>query len=192
MEKYTTLGELLYVGFVYEKGRCTSSGVWRMSYRKSLLNHIELLYKIAICMIADSTLEEVNSLLQDTVIQIMNNPVLKLHYPITKYSISCMEKDARIIKYVEKRNECSGVNNLIVQLLEDLLIELKKTFVKDKKRVKMLIMSLHNLPRVYINSTYETFCNLKMNAISPDEAIEYAKLCMDSETKIRYQQFLTM
>lgn len=190
MEKYTTLSELLYVGFVFEKGRCKSSGVWRMSYGKGLLKHIELLHKIAICMISDSNLEEVNSILQDILTQIMNDAVLKLHYPITENSISLWKKDEWIITYVEKRKEFFSVNNLIVKLLEDLLIELRRTFLKDKKRVSMLIISLHNLPRVYIDSSYETLCNLKMNGISQDEAIEYAKLSMDSNTKIRYQQFL--
>lgn len=79
---------------------------------------------------------------------------------------------------------------MIVQLLEDLLVELRRRFVKDKKRVSMLIMSLHNLPRAYKDSSYETLCNLKINGILPAEAIDYAKLCMDSDTKIKYRQYL--
>lgn len=189
MEKYTTLSELLYVGLVFEKGRCKSSGVWKMSYRKSLLNHIELLYKIAICMISDSTLEEINSLLQDILTQIKKNSILRLHYPITAHSISIWEKDEWIITYVEKRNDCIGVYNLMVYLLEDLLTELKKTFRKDKKRVSMIITSLHNLPRVSLDASYETLCNLKMDGVSPGEVLEYANLSMDSDAKIRYQQF---
>lgn len=189
MEKYTTLGELLYVGFVYEKGRCKSSGIWRRSYRKSLLKHIELLYKIAVCMTSDLSLEETNSILINVLTQIVNDPVLKLHYPITDHSISLLEKHERIISYVEKNNEYSNIGKLIVQLLEDLLVELRRKFDKDKKRVSILIMSLHNLPRAYIDTNYETLCNLKMSGTSPSEAIEYAKLSMDSDTKIRYQQF---
>lgn len=50
MEKNSVLGELLYIGFVFEKGRCKHSRIWKRSYTKSLKRHIELLKQATECM----------------------------------------------------------------------------------------------------------------------------------------------
>ena len=50
MEKNAVFGELLYIGLVFEKGRCKRSGIWNSSYIKSLKIHIGLLIEIAKCM----------------------------------------------------------------------------------------------------------------------------------------------
>ena len=50
MEKNAVFGELLYIGLVFEKGRCKRSGIWNRSYIKSLKIHIGLLIEIAKCM----------------------------------------------------------------------------------------------------------------------------------------------
>lgn len=192
MEKYTTLSELLYVGLVFEKGRCKSSGIWKRTYRKSLIEHIELLHKIAVCLETESSLEDVNSALQEVLNQIESNSILKQHYPITNQSIMLWKKGEQIITYAEEPNEGISISNLMVQLLEDILIELNKNVFMNKKKVSMLITSLHNLPRVYMDSDYETLVNLTMNGISIGEAIEYMKLSLYNDTKIRYQQFINI
>lgn len=45
MDKYSVFGELLYIGFVCEKGRCRSSGLWKYGYKNILTKHINMLKK---------------------------------------------------------------------------------------------------------------------------------------------------
>ena len=65
IEKNAVWGELLYRGFVWEKGRCRSSGLWKYTYIKSLKKHINLLNEIAMCMQKEFAKEEDKGLKKD-------------------------------------------------------------------------------------------------------------------------------
>ena len=53
-----------------------------------------------------------------------------------------------------------------------------------------LLCALHNLPRVYFGKDKETLCRLKQEAISEQDAIEYAFDNMNIDMKKKYQHLL--
>ena len=147
MEKNAILGEILYIGLVYEKTRCKSPGLWKRSYVRNLDKHIELLKKVAKCIQAPFNIENDNMLLEEVLLEIQNDSNLRNYYPLKK---SYMLKTQGMII-----TECKAQNNIIIdfviRLLDDLLLELRKGFRKDKEKICKMIFSLHNLPRVYLN-----------------------------------------
>ena len=53
-----------------------------------------------------------------------------------------------------------------------------------------LLCALHNLPRVYFGKDKETLCRLKQEAISEQDAMEYAFDNMNADMKKKYQHLL--
>ena len=80
MEKNAVFGELLYIGLVFEKGRCKRSGIWNSSYIKSLKIHIGLLIEIAKCMQKELSIEKDNYLLKTIYYEIKSDSILKNTY----------------------------------------------------------------------------------------------------------------
>ena len=188
MEKNSVLGELLYIGLIFEKTRCKSAGLWKRSYFKSLNKHIDLLKKVACCLQAPFSMERDNEILKEVCLEIQSDNKLKNYYPIK------MNFAKNTCKYII--TNCDGsmdrpaIVKFIICMLEDLSTELKKGFHKNKEKICKLIFSLHNLPRVYLKNNENTLCMLNQEGISSDLAFTYSKLSMDEEMKSRYEHFL--
>lgn len=183
MEKNAVFGELLYIGLVFEKGRCRSSGIWKRSYSKSLKNHIGLLREIVKCMQSEFDIEKDNYFLINICSKIQCDNVLKRVYPFNA-SID-LNKRNYLITVCNSNNEHVKIIELMIKLLENMLFELDKGFRKDKEKIHRLVFASHNLPRVYLSKGEYTLCMLGQEGINVETALEYSKMSM-SEGMIAY------
>ena len=188
MEKNSVFGELLYVGLVFEKGRCKSNGIWKHSYIKNLKKHIELLKRIAKCMQGQFSLEEDNLLLMEVCHEIQYDRELKKYYPFS-IVFDGTNINKALITDCKDENKHIEIIDLIIKLLEDVSYELDKGLRKDKEKISRMIFSLHNLPRVYLSKEENTLCSLGQAGITSDEALEYSKLSMDESMLSSYKHF---
>lgn len=174
MKLESTLGELLYIGFVAEKGRCYEKK-WSRSYRKTIRIHIQQLIKINELFYNESeATETINHFIY---ICAENKQIGKFY---------CVCKDIKKIKWDKINYRCQKIWKLMNALLSDVNIEINKMFV-DWKRVYMLLNVLHNLPRVYLSKNEETLCELKQSPISEKDALIYAEKNMDQQTREIYK-----
>lgn len=74
------------------------------------------------------------------------------------------------------------------RLFFDLVTEITKMRI-SKRKVYDLLCTLHNLPRVYLGKNNETLCELMLDAISEQDAIQYAFDNMSLEMKEIYHDF---
>lgn len=188
MEKNSVFGEILYIGFVFEKGRCKSGGIWKNSYIRNLKKHIKLLEKVVECMQKQFEIEEDNILLRKVCHEIQTDKVLKKYYPFNKV-INKINICETLITNCQEDNQHIEIINLMLKLIEDILVELDKGLRKDKEKITRMIFSLHNLPRVYLSKNENTLCLLEQNGITPEEAFEYSKLSMDENLLLKYKHF---
>lgn len=168
------IGELLYIGIVAEKGRCYGTR-WKIGYKKILKKHIIALNELQQCL------------------QLMD--IEKSCIKINEFILIC-EKNAEIGKFykfsnkklnnVESGKNYINVNRLINIIFNELLVEVKKTFI-NKRKVYDLLCALHNLPRVYLGKDKETLCKLEQESISEQEAIEYLFENMNTDMRKKYQ-----
>lgn len=180
MEKNAVFGELLYVGLVFEKGRCRSSGIWKRSYSKSLKKHIGLLREIAKCMQKEFDIENDNYLLRKVYNEIQCDDILKKFYPFN-VAIDEVSKKNYLITVCNNNNKHMKIIELMIKLFENILFELDKGFKKDKDKISRLVFALHNLPRVYLSKEECTLCMLGQDGINLDMALEYSKMSMNEE-----------
>lgn len=176
MNIQNVIGELLYIGIVAEKGRCYEKR-WKSGYRKTLYRHIVALNELQKCLLL-TDVKSVNTVIEKFV------AVCKENYEIGKfYNFSDKVKgELHVgISYIV-------VNRFMDQLFLDLITEMKKICIR-KREVYDLLCALHNLPRVYLGKDKETLCGLMQEAISEQDAIEYAFDNMSVDMKKRYQHF---
>lgn len=178
MNIQNVIGELLYIGIVAEKGRCYGIR-WKFGYKKILRRHILALNELQKCLfLTDKQL--INTVIEQFIV------ICNQEYEIGKfYNFSNIELEELHI----------GLNSMIVnqlmnQLFVDLISEINKTFIK-KRNVYDLLCALHNLPRVYLGKDNETLCGLMQEAISEQDAIEYAFDNMSLDMKKKYQNLVS-
>ena len=168
-------GELLYIGLVAEKNRSSSSGLWKVGYKKTLRKHIIALNELQKCLDSsdiDASCNRINKFIE---VCEADQEIGKC-YPPRSY---------QRIDEAEIGQKCKRVNQLISELFSDLLTEMEKTFT-NKRQVHQLLRALHNLPRVYLGRNAETICNSKHNAIPETWALKFAAMNMNDEMKRKY------
>lgn len=188
IEKNAVFGELLYMGLVYEKGRCKSGGVWRNTYSKSLKKHISILNEIAMCMQKEFEKDKDNIFLRKIYNEIQCDNILRDIYPFNK-NIGELNMNNFVITDCSNENSHIKINNLIIKLLEDVLFEIDKGLKKDKEKICRLLFSLHNLPRVYLNKKSYTLYSLGQAGIGMDDALKYSRMSMNEEMLYIYKGF---
>lgn len=174
MHKEDVIGELLYIGFVAEKGRCYRKN-WGFKYKKILRKHIYLMLQLSELMLNKEPVDEV---LRDFIVVCNQiNEIGKFY----KISLNIGNID-----WKDGGNNFERINQIIYKLLLDLKSEINRLFV-NKKHIYSLLCILHNLPRVYLGENKITLCNLKQPAISEEAALQYAIQNIDNNVYERYQ-----
>lgn len=174
MNIQNVIGELLYIGIIAEKGRCYGTR-WKFGYKRTLRRHIIALNELQKCL--QSHDEKVVYTVIEKFVEVCNE-----NHEIGKFYNFSNKQIGEI--YLGKSNKI--VNQLINEIFLGLLTEIKKPCIR-KRKVYDLLCVLHNLPRVYLGKDKETLCELKQEAISEQEAIEYAFDNMSSDMKKKYQ-----
>lgn len=177
MNIQNVIGELLYIGIVAEKGRCYGTR-WKFGYKKTLRRHIIALNELQMCLQSMDG-KSVHTVIEKFIAVCNENNEIGKFYNFSNKTICDM--------YVGK--SYNNVNQLLNAMFFDLLREIKKPYIR-KRKVYDLLCALHNLPRVYLGKDKETLCELKQNAISEQDAIEYAFDNMSFDMKEKYQKFV--
>ena len=188
IEKNAVLGELLYRGFVWEKGRCRSSGLWKYTYTKSLKKHINLLNEIAMCMQKEFAKEEDNAFLRKIFEEFQCDNVLRRAY--RNMTVDELKMKNFVITDCNDENRHTKILALILKLLEEVSLELDKGLKKDKRKICDLLFSLHNLPRVYLSRGVSTLFELRGAGIGENDALQYSKGWMNEEMLCIYEDYL--
>lgn len=107
MYKQDVIGELLYIGFVAEKGRCGSR--WKIRYKKILKYHLN-----ALSMVLDTIFDEkenINSVIKEFIAVSIKDSQIRKFYPFSDAMISQIENET--IKWEENPKEFNKVNYLM-------------------------------------------------------------------------------
>jgi len=183
MYKQDVIGELLYIGFVAEKGRC--GGRWKIGYKKTLKNHLFVLSKL-VETIADKK-ANMNSAIKDFLEIGIDDSQIRKFYFISKDVLSQIENEN--ITWEEDINEFNEVNYLMKLLLNDAINEISNTFT-NRRKIYNIIRALHNLPRVYLGKGKKTLCELNQIEITQEEALQYAFQNMNEIHKRKYEKII--
>lgn len=187
MEKTIIFGEILYIGFVTEKGRCKPNGIWKLGYKNILYEHVRILNEVSTSLLNEFDFERDQCILKHFLNLCKKEKQIGKFYPISeeKYKMlaSC---DCNIINSFDIKKNNNIINKLIVCLTRDILELLNKKSRIDKESVYMLLRSVHNLPRYYLNNEIGTLCEINQKGISVQNALEYSYLNMDNITKEKY------
>ena len=190
MEKFSCFGELIYIGFVAEKGRCNSVGIWKFTYKKSFNKHIEILNKLIQCLSINEITDNDFNVLQELVNLIQRDELIGKYYPIPQNTIAEIAQfNKSLINTVEISNNYNRINMLMTEIATEILRLLDAGLFVNKEKILMLLRAIHNLPRVYLGSNKKTLCNLCLPSIHTVEAIEYCFSCLDDQTKQKYMKY---
>lgn len=190
MEKYSLFGELLYIGFVCEKGRCKSSGLWKWGYKRILYKHIVMLKQIIQCILLEGITDQDVSVIKKFIELAQTERDIGKYYPISEHMINLLQEcNYSIINSVDPKKCNNNINHLMDEITSEILKLLDKGIIVNKKKLSMLIRAVHNLPRVYLGNDKQTLCSLEQPAIDFRDAIEYSFSNMDKDTKQKYGQY---
>lgn len=184
MEEFSAFGELLYIGFRYEKSRCKSKGLWRFSYKKRLMEHLEFLKSIIYRLDVGGISDEDYHIFTNLKRLCESRKDLKRIY-LNDSSIENKLKSKLISNKTNHLNHQQTINNLMLELVEHLLLTLKSK-PTDKAKAHMLLRALHNLPRFYFSQS-ESLYGFQNQGISFDDATEYSFSNMDEGFRSRFK-----
>jgi len=190
LEKYSLFGELLYLGFVCEKGRCKSSGFWKLRYKRILHKHIVLLSKLIQCILVSEISDNDALILKKFIESIQTEKDIIKYYPINEDTMKKLQdSNYSIITSIDSDRCNNNINLLMNDITTEILELLDHKFFLNKKRIAMLIRAIHNLPRVYLGKGLHTLCNIEQPAIDYKAALEYSFNNMDEDTRQRYRKY---
>ena len=190
MEKYSLFGELLYLGFVCEKGRCKSSGFWKFGYKRILHKHIILLRQLIQCILVSEISDNDALILKKFIESIRTEKDIIKHFPLNGETIrKLQDSNYSIITSIDSDRCNNNINLLMNDITTEIIELLDHKFFLNKKRIAMLIRAIHNLPRVYLGKGLHTLCNIEQPAIDYKAALEYSFNNMDEDTRQRYRKY---
>lgn len=177
MNVQDVIGELLYIGFVAEKGRCYKKW-WGIQYRNTLINHLRILQKLNNILLYGGDVD-------DALCEFIQ--LCKKNHDIGKfYNISLCAGD---IEWGKAGDKYDTINRFIEAVLADIFLELNRVFV-NKKTILSYMRIIHNLPRVFLGKGKKTLCNVQQVAISEKDAIKFSYQNMNEQERLKYSVYL--
>lgn len=185
MEANAILGELLYIVSNFEKGRFKTNIFWSRGYKISLRESLFFMLTIVQLMKNDICLDD--STRGDIIDFYKNNT----NIIFCQSNLEVAEFTDILTKLYMRppTDEQRCVIGLMYKILNECITLQSRSILnhKHKKQLSLLLKSLHNLPRVFFNSSKQTLCNSYVSALQPSEAISFAlsylKNTTCSETK---------
>lgn len=187
--KNNIYAQILYRGFVCEKGRVYSQ-LWKYSYRSILELQVDLWKKILSRMADNTYTDEDSDLLKYFIKLCRDKKEIGEFYNIQADFLSEIEKSIdSSMKKVGNCNEGIIIINFMNDLVTELADLLKHKLFVDRKRIHLIIRTLHNLPRYFLDNSKTFIHDLKDMAIDFRSAIDYSFGNMDQEMKARYEKY---
>ena len=171
---------VLEIGLVFEKGKQRGK-IWRINERMRLRDELSFWKKIINYIeIEESGIDCYEKFFSD-----LDNFVKK--YDVENYKrILEMKNDIRMFSCINeyKNEDLTIINRFILRLLDDFNCELDK--FGGKSNAFRIMRVMHNLPRVFHGKDILG----GGDAISIEDAIEYAGWSMSKEMKEKYKSFI--
>lgn len=169
--KETICGELLYEFMVHEKGFKTS-GRWKNCEQEKLRNDFAVMKQLI----------RLIELERDIPFGKIKEIVLYLESANVYVGNLLQRRDSDVMKFCGKAN--AEIDSKMLELIEEgekIILENQKIkglrrLISERKRKEqmwLILMGLHNLPRIYLDGGGE-FDDLKKWLISPEEALAYS------------------
>ena len=182
MDKNAVLGELLYVISRYEKGRITTSKVWRKKYIFSLKDALQTMEILV------SLLKTDQEITVERMLPVIDYCKRNIHKMFPEPSVDldvCFEDvSAVLFQKVAKNSE----NDTVIDLMENIVTECRALIERRPKNYKIqlsyLLRAFHNLPKVFLDPTKQTLFNIAAQPISRQEGIEYALFYIDAKNNM--------
>lgn len=179
--KETICGELLYELMLYEKINFKTGGRWKVKEQKSLLEDLEIMKQLI----------QLIELKRDIMFGEIKNIILYLERKGIYMGNIFQRKDLKVIKFYGKAN--IEINLQILSLIESaekIILEnqkrsgLKEVILKKKRKdqIWLILMGMHNLPRVYLDGKGE-FDELEKMLILPEDALQYSSSYLEALEK---------
>ncbi|MFD0589135.1 hypothetical protein ACFQZE_14125 [Paenibacillus sp. GCM10027627] len=189
MKKNNVYAEILYIGFVAEKGRAYSE-IWKFNYRKTLKIHVAMWQRILMRMSDTAYTKDDEQLLRDFSELCKKRKNIGKWYD-TRFD-SFLEIEQQINTYIKNvHNTKEGI--VIISLMNDLVLELtqllKPKLLVDRNKIHLTIRALHNLPRFFLQNPQTYVYELKSVALNFHDVIEYSFGNMNHEMKDRYVKY---
>ncbi len=172
MEASAILGELLYIVSNFEKGRFKTNKIWNIRYKTSLRESLFFMLKIVQIIkkdihLSDTTIGDISHFYKKNI----NIIFCKNSFDIDE--LTSVLKNL-YIPPLEDEKICVIV--LMEKILNECITLHSKSFLnyKRKQELSLLLKSLHNLPRVFFNTSKQILCDSYVSALQPSEAISFA------------------
>jgi hypothetical protein len=187
MDKNTIYSEILYLGFVFEKGRI-SKKKWSLIYKKHLGKQI-VLWNKAISLMNDVQMTEEDVFFFKNFIEFCecSNEVKNI-YSCTYPRIKEYEK----INFADVTSvqDHSAESKVLIKLMNDMICEIDTLLALNKlftpvKEIYILLNALHNIPRFFRDQPIDG-----KNKIDFKMTIEYTLSNMNDQRRSKYSSIL--
>ncbi|WP_110931550.1 hypothetical protein [Paenibacillus bouchesdurhonensis] len=188
MTKNTIYGEILYVGFVAEKGRVFSR-IGKYSYRRILRKHAFFWQSVIWRMIDGAYTEEDEQLIDDFIDLCQTQKEIgKFYCPQSKSFAEIKQRIQLGMRQADNNKEDIIILSFMNELVLELIALLKPKIMINRDKVHLTIRALHNLPKYFLHGS-ETFIYQISNAgANFQDTIAYSISNMDESMKKRYIQ----
>lgn len=184
MNKFSLYAEILYLGFVYEKGRVHRKR-WNVIYKRMLRKQLQLWSNIVLLMRDIPFSENDRAVLEDFLRLCEGDKKILAIYKIVSEKIIGFERNGFAdITPGKGQNEESKV---LIGLLHDLLGELDKemeaVFFMPGEKAYYILRALHNVPRYFF---YERQSEHLSTRINFQNAVSYCLSSLKQPLKQTY------
>ena len=182
MNNNAALGEILYIISNYYKGKIDSSKlIWGKEYRSSLGEALDIMNLIVCNIGADSQMKknEIDSLYNFI---IKNIGTVFIKPKVNLEDIPCILLDGTENEILTKKQlQIQNIMSDILHECKELLFYKKRNY---KKKIKYLLMALHNLPMVYVKPQKNRIFGVNIFEVRDDEALSYAESYSESKNSL--------
>lgn len=187
MDKNTIYSEILYLGFVFEKGRI-SKKKWSLIYKKHLGKQI-VLWNKAISLMNDVQMTEEDVSFFKNFIEFCEcSNEFKNIYSCTYQRI----KEYGKINFADVTSvqDHSAESKVLIKLMNDMICEIDTLLALNKlftpvKEIYILLNALHNIPRFFRDQPIDG-----KNKIDFKMTIEYTLSNMNDQRRSKYSSIL--
>jgi hypothetical protein len=191
MDKNTIYSEILYLGFVYEKGRVYNKK-FSFTYKNFFQIQIKMWEQI-IVMMSQNGLSEVDYKFYNEFLKLCDsNKEMKKIYSYAYEKVKRIEKENNfgISSTRNLGDEAEQLLKILNELINELLTLVSQTkLIIPGKKIFVRLNALHNIPRYFVNVPQDSRI---LNKIDYNTTVEYCFSNMDNELRSKYSYLLKL
>ncbi|MDN4066266.1 hypothetical protein QYF50_00055 [Paenibacillus vini] len=186
MTKNTIYGEILYVGFIAEKGRVFNQ-IRKHSYRKLLKKHVDLWQRVILRMMDSAYTEEDEQLIYDFIDFCQTHKEIgKFYCPPSKSLAEIKQRIHLGMSQSDNNKEDMIILSFMNELVLELIALLKPKIMINRDKVHLTIRALHNLPKFFLLGSETFIYQISNVGVNFQDTIVYSIGNMDESMKKKY------